>query len=754
LDKRSSPRLPAPGQVMLDQPAGTPHPPAMGRRERPRAGLASDAALPDGAAILAILRRRKWLLLAPILLCPLLAYIALSQFNPRYTATGTLLYNADGYNVRELQSILRVDPITDAIMASQAEVLRGMPVVEQVARQLNLLNNPEFNASLQRPPWPRQVQGVIRWMLFHSRPASSGEPPGPRLDPARNATLSAVQAALIVTPLKSSHVLEVSFTAEDPVIAAAAANNAMDLYVKSQLGAKYGAVARAQQWLEQRRDELRQELRRSEDAIAQYRARNGLIEGMHARLDSEQVSLLTENLTRAGSALAEAEGKLDAASGRAGAAAQAAIAPSVVQLRARHDQLSAELQSMLARFGGSHPDVQGVRAQLAEVDRNVAAESSRVVAAIDADVRADRERVDALQRDLDEQHAQIARDAEAQVPLNAMSRDADAQRGLLQAMLERIQQTAQQASIQAPDAHEISLALVPDRPSFPRTGQWLAAATSFGVVFGLLMVYVRELADCTFQSGDDVRSVLGLPCLGLIPRMSRRALRGSTVEDYAARKPRSALAEQLRALRAGLSLWPDRPHIIAVTAAHPREGKTTVTRALGRLAAMNGERVIMVDCDIRHPSLTNNPHLPGLVDYLREQITLPQAIQKDPATGMDWIPSGKSEANALGLLMSATMARLLQSLRDDYDLVLLDTPPAEAITDARIVAGLADATLFCVRWRGTSHQVALHALELLEEAHANVVGAALTQVDINVHLRSGYADAEVYHPRYGGYFRE
>ena len=739
---------------MLDRPTGTPHPPAMGRRERPRAGLASDAAIPDGAAILAILRRRKWLLLAPMLLCPLLAYIALSQFNPLYTATGTLLYDANGYNVRELQSILRVDPITDAIMASQAEVLRGMPVVEQVARQLNLLNNPEFNASLRRPPWPRQLQGVIRWMLFHPPPASSDEPPGPRLDPARNATLSAVQAALIVTPLKASHVLEVSFTAEDPVIAAAAVNNAMDLYVKSQLGAKYGAVARAQQWLEQRRDELRKELRHSEDAIAQYRARNGLIEGMHARLDSEQVSLLTENLARARSALAEAEGKLDAASGRAGAAAQAAIAPSVVQLRARHDQLSAKSQSLLARLGGSHPDVQAVRAQLADVDRTVAAEIGRVVAATDADVRADRERVDALQRDLSEQHEQIARDAEAQVPLNAMSRDADAERGLLQAMLERIQQTAQQASIQAPDAHEISLALVPDRPSFPRTGQWLAAATSFGIVLGLLVVYVRELADSTFQSGDDVRTILGLPCLGLIPRMSRRALRGTTVEDYAARKPRSALAEQLRALRAGLSLWPDRPHIIAVTAAHPQEGKTTVTKALGRLAAMNGERVIMVDCDIRHPSPTANPHLPGLVDYLQEQITLPQAIQKDPSTGMDWIPSGKGEANALGLLMSATMARLLQSLRDDYDLVLLDTPPAEAITDARIVAGLADATLFCVRWRATSRHVALHALELLEEAHAIVVGAALTQVDINAHLRSGYADAEVYHPRYGGYFRE
>src|ERR1700730_2105616 len=137
----------------------------MGRRERPRAGLASDAAIPDGAAILAILRRRKWLLLAPMVPCPLPAYIALSQFNPLYTATGTLLYDANGYNVRELQSILRVDPITDAIMATHAVVLRGLPAILADARQLSLLNNPEYNASLRRRPSPRQVQGGLRLML-------------------------------------------------------------------------------------------------------------------------------------------------------------------------------------------------------------------------------------------------------------------------------------------------------------------------------------------------------------------------------------------------------------------------------------------------------------------------------------------------------------------------------------------------------------------------------------------------------------
>jgi succinoglycan biosynthesis transport protein ExoP len=256
---------------------------------------------------------------------------------------------------------------------------------------------------------------------------------------------------------------------------------------------------------------------------------------------------------------------------------------------------------------------------------------------------------------------------------------------------------------------------------------------------------------------DDIRTVLGLPCFALIPRVRRRALGHMSIDEYAARKPLSPLAEQLRSLRAGLSLRDDRPRIIAITAALPAEGKTTVTFALGRLAAMNGEHVIVLDCDIRQPSFARlsqaNPG-PGLVDYLQERASAADVCRKDTTTGMDYIPGGTGEANALGLLMSPAMARLLETLRQDYDLVLLDSPPAQAVTDARIVAGLADATLLCVRWHHTPRDVVLHALDLLEEAHANVVGAALTQVDVNVHVRSGYADAEVYLPRHGGYFRE
>jgi polysaccharide biosynthesis transport protein len=751
---------------MLDQPAGAPQALPMTRRDRWQSRAPAerhDPAALSGAAIIAILRRRKLPFLASVVLVPFLVHLAISQVTPLYTATGTLLYDASEYKPRELQSTVRADPITDAVMATQAEVLRGLPLVEQMASRLNFHENAEFNVALRPPALPRRVIAWTRQWLARfipelaEAPDPSKDVAGPRLDPVRNATLEAVQAALIVTPLKSSHVLNVSFTAQDPVLAAAAVNHAMDAYVKAQLGAKYGAVARTREWLERRAKELREEVRRNEGEMAKYRVQKGLVEGMHARLDTEQISLLTEELVHSRNALAGAEGRLDAASGRTGAAAQAAIAPSVVQLRARQAQLAAQMQSMLGRLGASHPDVQSLRAQIAEADRSVAAEVAHSVAAIEADVRADRERVTTLERDLQEVQGQLDRDSQAQIPLNALQRDAEASRGLLQSVLERLQQTAQQSAIETPDAHEISLALPPERPSSPRTAPLMAAAAAFGVLFGLLLVYLVELADRSFRSGHDIRTVLGLPCFALIPRVRRRALGHMRIDEYAARKPLSPLAEQLRSLRAGLSLRDDRPRIIAITAALPAEGKTSVTLALGRLAAMNGERVIVVDCDIRQSAfalLTKSNPGPGLVDYLQERVALADVIRKDETTGMDYIAAGTGEANALGLLMSPTMARLLQTLRQDYDLVLLDSPPAQAVTDARIVAGLADATLLCVRWQHTPRDVVRHALELLEAAHANVVGAALTLVDVSVHVRSGYADAEVYLPRHGGYFRE
>ncbi|HJS84992.1 MAG TPA: polysaccharide biosynthesis tyrosine autokinase, partial [Acetobacteraceae bacterium] len=374
----------------------------------------------------------------------------------------------------------------------------------------------------------------------------------------------------------------------------------------------------------------------------------------------------------------------------------------------------------------------------------------------EAEVRAARARVAMLEQELERARSQSESQGEAQIPLHEMERDLDASRTLLQSVLDRLQEIHQQAAVESADARELSLALPPADPSFPRTRPMLAAATAFGILFGLLIAYLLELADTTFKSGEDVRGVLTLPCLALVPSLGRRALRGMQVADYPAYKPMSSFAEQVRGLRAGLWLGRERPRAIAVAAARPGEGKTTVTLALGRSAALSGERVVAIDCDTRHPSfarLLGGAAAPGLAELLRGSARLEDVLRKDHLTDLFYIPSGEGGPETLALFMSEAMGRLLQSLRQQFDLVLMDAPPAHAMTETRVIAQIADATLLCVRWRATPRAVVQNAIELLEAAGASIAGVALTRVDARAHRRSGAADAEACHPRYRRYYQ-
>ena len=324
------------------------------RRTAGERGLSPSGASPVPVqAILGVLRRRVRALLACAVLIPALSLIALRQTTPRYTASGTVIYDPNEYKPREMQSILRVDPTAPETMASQAEVLRNLRSVERVADQLGLFAQPEFNAA--RRPVPASAR-IARWVAARLG-VSPPRPVDPASETARNAVLLAVQQALEVRAVAGSRVLEVSFTANDPVLAAAVVNRLIDVYIRDQLAAKFRAVHRAQDWLESRAAELKMEVRTAEDRVAAYRAREGLVRGMHAGLDAEQISTQTETLARARSELAQAEGRLDIARNGAGVAAQAPVAPSVVEAQQQADLLAAQLQSLLARLGPNHPDV-------------------------------------------------------------------------------------------------------------------------------------------------------------------------------------------------------------------------------------------------------------------------------------------------------------------------------------------------------------------------------------------------------------
>jgi succinoglycan biosynthesis transport protein ExoP len=709
------------------------------------------------AGFLLAVRQRRMTLVATILLVPFCAYLTLAQVQPLYTATGTLIYEPSSYKMRELQSILREDPTTEAMMSSQAEILHSLHIAQKVAERGNLFANPEFNASLRPPGFIHALNTGLQWLLGMDTDAPPADPVyGPVWDRNRDKTLQVVQDALHAAPVRFSHVVEVSFVASDPLVAAAAVNNAMDGYIKEQYAAKHRLVDTATALLEKQSAELRRQVRAGEERMSTYRAEHGLSQGMHAGTDTEEITHLTEDLVKAQSERGAANARLDAARGKAGAEAQAAVAPSVVQLRLQLDQLAGQIQAQQVRLGSAHPDVLSLNRQFIDSQRALNGEIARVVGATGAEQHAATERVETLEHLLADAKAAAEKSARAQIPLNAMSRDLEAARGQLQAVLDRIQQTAQQAAVESSEAHEISEAIPPEHPSSPHSMQDMVGASAAAIFLGLLLVYILHLLDTTVHSSEEARDLTGLPCFALVPEVGRRALGHLKVHDYVVRRPLTAFAEQIRALRAGLSLNIDHPQIVTVTAARPAEGKSLLTLTLGRSAQLGGERVLAIECDVRQASfrhrLDGNSG-PGLLDVLRGEAAWRDVLQDDSISGMRFITAGAPGGDVLGLFLSDQMRQLLTEVRDDYDLILLDAPPIEAMTEARVAATLSDATLMCVRWRSTQSQTLLRSLQVLRDARAKVIGTVLTRVDARAHLRSGYADAGVYHRRHKAYFQ-
>jgi succinoglycan biosynthesis transport protein ExoP len=747
---------------MLDRPADimgkVPVPDPGSRHPDPQRGPSRDAPAQESlTGFLSAVRQRRKTLLATIVLVPLCTYLTLREITPLYTATGALIYEPSEYKVRELQSILRADPTTEAMMASQAEILRSLHIAQKVAERGNLFVNPEFNVAL-RPPGPiHRMATTVKWLLGMETDAPPADTVyGPAPDRTRDKTLLAVQDALHASAVRLSHVLEVTFIANDPSVAAAAVNNAMDAYIKDQYAAKHRAVDSATNLLDKQAAELRRQVRQAEERMSTYRSEHALSQGMHAATETEEITNLTEDLAKAQSERAAASARLDAVRGRAGAEAQAAIAPSVAPLRAAQEQLAGQIKAQQARLGSAHPEAQSLNRLYSDGQRALNAEIARVVTATDADQHAAVERVTSLEGLLARAKTAAETSARAQIPLNAMSRDLEAARGQLQAVLDRIQQTAQQAAVETSEGHEISQALPPENPTSPRTTQTMAASAAAAVFLGLILVYVLQLTDNTLHSGEQIRLITGLPCLALIPEIGKRALGHLKIYDYVVRRPLTPFAEQVRFLRAGVALDVDHPQIITVTGARVAEGKSLLTLALGRSAQLDGERVLAIECDVRQATFQHRLHgvlTPGLTDVLRGETEWRDAVQTDAITDMQFIAAGKPGSDVLGLFLSDKMKDLLAEARQHYDLILLDAPPIEAMTEARVAASLADATLVCLRWRTTSAKTLLHALEVLADAHAMVIGTVLTRVDTRAHLRSGYADAGVYHRRYKAYFR-
>jgi len=301
--------------------------------------------------------------------------------------------------------------------------------------------------------------------------------------------------------------------------------------------------------------------------------------------------------------------------------------------------------------------------------------------------------------------------------------------------------------LQQSDSRIIARAELPGVPSYPRKGLVLILAIVGSTVLGVVLAFSIEQLDHGFRSMGQVEMITGLPSLGLVPTIKKGK---GTPETFAIENPLSTVGEAIRTIYTALVLSnvSQPPKVVLVTSALPKEGKTTISLMLGRVFASLGKRAIIIDTDLRRPQVHTRlglPISPGLVQLLTGENTVDEVISRDEASGADIIPVGLTSPNAAELLNTDRLENFLELISEEYDLVILDSPPTMAVADARVLTHLADATILVVRWAVTRREVASMAAKQLTEAGGSIAGIVLSRVNVRQHASYAYGDSGIYY---------
>lgn len=717
---------------------------------------------------LRLIWRRKGLLVGITVLAVVIAAMVLSQIPARYTARVLVMIEGRESKAVNLEAVM-VGLSGDAeTVLSEIEVIRSRGLTEKLVDKLYLGLDPEFNMALRPPGLIGSLLDDAKTWLAGLFTTLGGPPWSPGEQPdvdVRTNVIDAVMSNIGVSRIRGSRVIAVEFTSIEPRVAARAANALTELYVVEHLEAKFDATRRATDWLNDRVTVLRETVKSSEGLVEQFRSQSGLLQGAGSTITSQQVTELNTQLILSRADRAEAEARLERLHelielpNGINSVAEVLDSPVIQNLLSQEIDLRREIAELSTEFGERHPRMINIRAEAVALQTKVEIEVSKIVQGLrnGLEIALSRERT--LEANLEGLKGDLGRANRAQVQLRALEREANADRLMLETFLTRFKETSEQQNpgIQQPDVRIISAAAVPQRPAWPKLPLIFTLVALVALICGVALVIALESLDRGFRSRSQVEPEIGVPALGLIPLVTGLGRRNRHPERYVLSRPRSAFSESLRSLYTSVLLTKvdQRPRSLLITSALPKEGKSTIVLALGRVQAASGSKVIVVDADMRRPKLHALLGLrrePGLLELLSGTATLDEVLCQDDATGLTVIPAGRLVPNPPDLLRSERMKALIGELAQRFELVVIDSPPVSVASDARIMTRICDATLLVVRWAETPREIVRQAVDDLRSAEAAICGVVLSMTDMRQYSRYSYGDAGYYYGSLKDYY--
>jgi capsular exopolysaccharide synthesis family protein len=672
----------------------------------------TETKLLDIPSIVSILIRHKWLFLGIVAACLAVATIWAVAQTPLYRATATLELNPVTTRQVEIEDRQEISQPDADFLALQIGLMKSRSLAERVARKLNLGRSEAF---LGYEPQQADTDAAVRQLM-------------------RDFTAEGTQ---------SNRIVELSYVHPSPRIAAQVANAFADEAVESSFERSYESTARSRAFLQRQLESTRQELERSERELIAYAREANIVnivsEGAASSGDNSGGTLVASNLVALNEQLADAQNARIVAQQRynqaSASANAAAVSDATVQvLQQQRAQLQAEYDQKMQRYLPDHPDMIALRARLEGLQAQIAQATGRTTSSVANSLRADlvaaQNREQNLQSKIDQLENQLLDLNDRGVRYTILRRAVEANRSLYNALLAKLGEE-NTAGTRTSSVAPIDAAQAPEAPFEPNVPRTLILALLVGMVLGAGAALGMDRWRDTINSPEDIRTGLRLSALGVVPKLAKN----EEIDDQI-RDSRSPVAEAYHSTRAALQNLTNQgapPRSIVFTSSRASEGKTTSVIALAADFISIGLRVVVVDADLRNPSIKGHTREGGLTAVLSGRSSLERELSATDTPKLYLLHAGTPPPDPTVLLSGKAFGELIQRLEQDFDIVLVDGPPVLGLADAPLIASTVEAAVIVVEAGRTRRANAATAVNRLVTAGGALAGAILTKFDGQAH---------------------
>ena len=693
-----------------------------------------------------VVRRQLKKIIALSLVATIISVLVVLSLTPKYSATTTLLIESEEARILSIEEVYGMSGNSSEYLLTQFEILKSRALAERVVKELNLVNVAEYN-----PVHPSNAKGfsLKKMILGESDPLTQEQ--------ILAKTVDTFWEKISISPVRKTQLVKISVESESAQLAAKASNAVASAYIQSQLEAKVGLTKQAVDWLSERMGGLKNRLNESEDKLQGFRDKNQLVDVKGVgTLIAKELDHITEKLVDARSNRLEFQStyqqlqaikeiNFESLSGLPVILRH----PLVIKLRENESAAELKVAELSKRYGAKHPRMIAAQSDLLAVKNSMLVQMKRLASGIKNDFLTAQVQEKALEKALKKAKEEVAVINKTEFALSSYVREVKGNRTLYDTFLKRIRETSETGSLQTANARIVDPGVVPEKPVKPKKSLIVALVMIMSLMLGVALAFLLDALDATIKNAEDIDHKLGFALLGILPLLKSTKEKVDTAINPEKAPIRAfvhgdntGFKESVRTLRTGVTLASlESPvQVMLFTSTVPGEGKTT-TSANFSAACGQMEKVLLIDADMRRPTIAKQLNIPasskGLSNAVAYPDTLDESIHHIEDLGIDVMPSGPIPPNPLELLASKNFQEVLAQLKGRYQKIIIDSAPTHIVSDAAYLSTLVDGVVYVIKADSTNDKLVKSGLRRLDESNARILGVVLNQLDLEKEAKYG-----------------